>query len=87
MASVTWWLAGFFSAVEPFGLKPVIPATLQQLCDAETLERWVREKHMMSVAAAEDLIRLKTGTGRQIDEADIRALRRLGELRSRRLDD
>ena len=121
-------LARFFSAVEPFGLKPVIPATLQQLCDAETLERWVREKHMlafalrptqetaptvdilvkpvvsfeeayprriqvvadgvtMSVAAAEDLIRLKTGTGRQIDEADIRALRRLGELRSRRLDD
>ena len=41
----------------------------------------------VSVASAEDLIALKSGTGRQIDEADIRALRRLAELKSRRLDD
>jgi len=118
----------FFSAVDSFGFKPIIPATLQQLCDAQTLERWVREKHMLafalrpaedtaptvdilvkpvvafedayprrmlvvadgitvSVAAAEDLIALKSGTGREIDKADIRALRRLAELRSRRSDD
>jgi predicted nucleotidyltransferase len=121
-------LRRFFAAVEEFGFKPVIPATLRQLCDAEMLERWVREKHMLafalrpaedtaptvdilvrpivafedayprrfevvadgvtlSVAAAEDLITLKSGTGRQIDEADIRALRRLAVIRSRKSDD
>lgn len=117
-------LRRFFAAVEVFGFKPVVPATLEQLCDAQALERWARDKHMLafalrpaedsaptvdilvkpvvefeaayprrlrvdvdgigvSVAAAGDLIALKSGTGRQIDEADIRALRRLGEIGSR----
>ena len=121
-------LQSFLAAIEPFHFKPVIPATLEQLCDAEQLDRWVQEKHMLafalrpseetaptvdilvrpvvsfedayprrlrlvadgitvSVAAAEDLIALKSGTGRQIDAADIRALQRLYELRSRRSDD
>lgn len=38
----------------------------------------------ISVAAAEDLIRLKSGTGRKIDESDISALRRLRLLRVRK---
>lgn len=121
-------LRRFFAAIEGFGFKPIIPATLEQLCDAETLDRWAREKHMLvfalrpaedtaptvdilvrpvvsfedayprrvqivadgvtlSVAASEDLITLKSGTGREIDKADIRALRKLAELRSRRTDD
>jgi hypothetical protein len=41
----------------------------------------------VSVAAAADLIALKSGTGREIDRADIRALQRLDMLRSRRKDD
>lgn len=121
-------LKRFFSAVKDFGFKPVVPATLEQLCDADTLDVWIREKHMLafalrptqdmaptvdilvkpvvsfedaymrrykvkvegieiSVAAAEDLITLKSGTGREIDKSDIRALRRLAELKSRRSDD
>lgn len=35
----------------------------------------------VSVASIEDIIRMKTGTGRQKDEADIRSLKRLLELR------
>jgi len=52
-----------------------------------------RRKRMMvgdltvSVAAPQDLIALKSGTGRQIDQADIRALHRLEELNSRKRDD
>jgi len=121
-------LKRFLSAVSSFGFKPVVPATLEQLCDAGTLDRWIQEKNMLafalrptedtaptvdilvrpvvsfddayprrlliqandvtvSVAAAEDLITLKSGTGRDIDKADIRALHRLSELRSRRTDD
>ena len=121
-------LKRFFLAVASFGFKPVIPATLEQLCDADTLERWITEKRMLafalrptedtaptvdilvkpvvdfdeayprrlrlaaggvniSVAAASDLITLKSGTGRDIDKADIRALLRLSELRSRKTDD
>jgi hypothetical protein len=34
----------------------------------------------VTIAAVEDLIRLKTGTGRQKDQADIDALRRVQEL-------
>ena len=37
----------------------------------------------ISVAASEDLIRLKSGTGRKVDESDILALRRLRRLRGR----
>lgn len=47
----------------------------------------VAEGVTVSVAAAEDLITLKSGTGRDIDKADIRALQKLGELRSRRSND
>lgn len=121
-------LKRFFSAVAPFGFKPIIPATLEQLCDSDTLGRWISEKRMLafalrptentaptvdilvkpvvpfdeayprrllvkaegitiSVAAVADLISLKSGTGRDIDKADIRALLRLSELRSRRSDE
>jgi hypothetical protein len=38
----------------------------------------------ISVAASEDLIALKSGTGRKIDESDILALRRLKRLRGRK---
>lgn len=41
----------------------------------------------VSVAAPEDLIALKSGTGRKVDESDIRALHRLEMLRSRKRDD
>ncbi|MEK6244742.1 MAG: hypothetical protein AABM33_09595 [Pseudomonadota bacterium] len=37
----------------------------------------------ISVAASEDLIALKSGTGRKVDESDILALRRLKRLRGR----
>jgi hypothetical protein len=121
-------LKRFSSAIDGFGFKPIVPVTLEQLCDAETIDRWVREKHMLAfalhprgetaptidilvktvvsfddayprrinvvvegvpvaVAAAEDLIALKSNTGRQIDAADIRALQRLEMLKSRRSDD
>ena len=45
------------------------------------------EEMTVSVAAPQDLIALKSGTGRQIDESDIRALQRLEMLRSRKRDD
>lgn len=38
----------------------------------------------ISVAAPEDLVALKSGTGRKIDESDILALRRLRRLRGRK---
>lgn len=41
----------------------------------------------ISVAATRDLIALKTGTGRKVDLADIRALGRVEMLRSRKRDD
>lgn len=40
----------------------------------------------ISVADSEDLIRLKSGTGRKVDESDILALRRLRRLRGRKRD-
>lgn len=45
------------------------------------------EELEVAVASAQDLIALKSGTGRQIDRSDIEALRRLDMLRSRRRDD
>ena len=42
---------------------------------------------IVSVAAMQDLVALKSGTGRQIDQSDIRALHRLEEMKSRRRDD
>jgi hypothetical protein len=41
----------------------------------------------VNVAASVDLITLESGTGRKIDESDIRALQRLEMLRSRLKDD
>jgi hypothetical protein len=41
----------------------------------------------VSVASSQDLIALKSGTGRKIDESDIRQLQRLEMLRSRERDD
>lgn len=122
-------LGRFLRAARLMGLKPaILPVRLEQLCDAATVESWIRDKHMLalqlrgpqieapsvdilikpvvpfddaygrrarmkvedvtvSVADPRDLIALKSGTGRQIDESDIRALHRLDELRSRKRDD
>jgi hypothetical protein len=122
-------LARFFRAARSLGLRPgVLPVTLEQLCDAATVEGWIRDKGMLalqlrgarpedpsvdilvrpavpfdeayarrhriavedvtiSVAAIADLVALKTGTGRKVDESDIRALHRIEMLRSRRRDD
>ena len=55
----------------------------------EAYERRVRmeaEGVAVSVAAPADLITLKSGTGRDIDRADIRALQRPDMLRSRLKD-
>lgn len=41
----------------------------------------------ISVAAIEDLVALKSGTGRSIDASDIKALHRIAMLRSRDRDD
>lgn len=121
-------LQRFLGVVRRFGMKPVVPVTIEQFCDAPTLQSWIREKGLLafalrpaeidkptvdilvqpvvpfeaayvrrvtmqvqdvaiSVAAPDDLIALKSGTGRLIDESDIRALHRLAELRARRSDD
>jgi hypothetical protein len=45
------------------------------------------EEVAIDVAAAEDLIALKSGTGRLIDKSDVQALYRLDELKRRRCDD
>lgn len=73
-----------------FALRPPLPADptvdilVQPKVDFESA--WSRriEKDLgslrVSLASAEDLIAMKTGTGRQLDESDIAALRRLREL-------
>jgi predicted nucleotidyltransferase len=122
-------LGRFLKVARELQLKPaVLPVTLEQFCDAATVDIWVREKRMLafqlrgpatdapsvdilvrpvvpfdqayerrkrivmedvtvSVAAPQDIIALKSGTGRKVDESDIRALQRLDELKSRRRDD
>jgi len=59
-------------------VKPVVPFD-------EAWERRVRrtvEGIEIPIASVEDIIRLKTGTGRQKDEADIKALRQLLRMES-----
>lgn len=121
-------LPKFLAAARALKLRPNLPVTLEQFCDADTLAAWIRDKHMLafqlrppeveapsidvlvkpvvdfeaaygrrvtlnvegvdvSIAAIEDLVALKSGTGRVIDESDIRALHRLQMLRSREQDD
>jgi predicted nucleotidyltransferase len=122
-------LARFLRAARTLGLRPgVLPVTLEQLCDAATVESWIRDMRMValqlrgpqleapsvdilvrpavpfeeayarrnriavedvtiSVAAIADIVTLKSGTGRKVDESDIRALHRIEMLRSRRRDD
>lgn len=121
-------LPRFVAVARKLRLKPILPVTLEQFCDAATLEEWVRERHMLafqlrspeieapsvdilvnpvvrfesayarrvrmevqgveiSLAAVEDLVALKQGTGRAIDQSDINALHRLQMLRSRERDD
>jgi hypothetical protein len=106
----------------------VLPVRIEDLCDAATVEGWIRDKHMLamqlrgpaidapsvdillktvvafdeayerrhrielegtplSVASVADLIALKSGTGRKIDQSDILALRRVEMLKRRRKDD
>lgn len=121
-------LPRFMEVARRLHLKPNLPVTLEQFCDAATLAGWIRDKHMLalqlrppapeapsidilvkpvvpfeaafarrlqievenvkiSVIAVEDLVALKSGTGRPIDQSDIQALRRLEMLRSRDRDD
>jgi predicted nucleotidyltransferase len=121
-------LPRFLAVARKLRLTPNLPVTLEQFCDAATLETWVRDKHMLafqlrspeieapsidilvnpvvqfepayarrvrmdvqgveiSLAAVEDLVALKKGTGRAIDQSDIKALHRLEMLRSRDRDD
>ncbi len=122
-------LGRFLKVARDRKLKPaVLPVTLEQFCDASTVEDWVRDKHMLAfqlrgpetdapsidilvrpgvpfeqayerrrriaiddvtvnVASPQDIIALKSGTGRKIDESDIKALHRLEMLRSRKRDD
>lgn len=54
-------------------VKPVVPF---EEAWARRVQRAV-ENVAIPIAAIEDIIRLKTGTGRQKDEADIKALRQL----------
>jgi hypothetical protein len=122
-------LRRFLAAARSLGLKPgVLPVRLEDLCDAPTVEGWIRDKRMLamqlrgpqidapsvdillktvmsfdeaygrrhkmelegvplSVASPADLIALKTGTGRKIDQSDILALHRVEMLKSRRRGD
>jgi hypothetical protein len=57
-------------------VKPVVPF---EEAWARRVQRAV-ESVAIPIAAIEDIIRLKTGTGRQKDEADIKALRQLLRL-------
>jgi hypothetical protein len=122
-------LGRFLNCARALQLKPaVLPVTLEQLCDAATVDQWVRDKRMLafqlrgpaidapsvdilvrptvpfeaayarrvrmsagdlavSVAAIQDLIALKSGTGRQVDQSDIQALQRLDQMKSRLRDE
>jgi predicted nucleotidyltransferase len=114
-------LGRFHRVARRFSLKPVVPVKLEDFSDAEKVESWIREKHMVAfalrsadrldptvdilvqpvvafeeahsravpmdldgvpivVAAIADLIRLKAGTGRQKDQGDIDALKRVLDL-------
>lgn len=111
-------LRDFLAAARELQLRPVLPVTIEALCDATQLDAWVREKHMLAfslrhpaptsptidvlvrpqvpfgrmysnrvekvlgdvavpLASIDDLIALKTGTGRLRDEQDIRILNQL----------
>jgi uncharacterized nucleotidyltransferase DUF6036 len=64
-------------------VKPVVPF---EAAYARRV-RMDAEGVVVNVAAPVDLIALKSGTGREIDRSDIRALQRLEMLRSRLKDD
>ena len=102
-------------------MTPVLPVSMKDFSDPETLQQWISEKHMLAFALRsqelsaptvdilvqpkvafdiawarhveknlgdirvrlvhiDDLIALKTGTGRQRDVADVNALERLKDL-------
>ena len=73
-----------------FALRPPLPADptvdilVQPKVDFESAWRRRLDKDLgslrVSLASAQDLIAMKTGTGRQSDESDIAALQRLREL-------
>ncbi|SBT05639.1 conserved hypothetical protein [Candidatus Accumulibacter aalborgensis] len=114
-------LAAFRRAAEGLGMTPVLPVSMKDFSDPETLQQWISEKHMLAFALRsqelsaptvdilvqpkvafdiawarhveknlgdirvrlvhiDDLIALKTGTGRQRDVADVNALERLKDL-------
>ena len=115
-------LGRFCRVAKRFGMRPVVPVTLDDFADAAKVESWIREKNMIAfalrtadkldptvdilvqpavefedayrraivkdlggfpvtIAAIGDLVRLKAGTGRQKDQADIDALERVQRLR------
>jgi predicted nucleotidyltransferase len=116
-------LGRFYRVAKRFGMRPVVPVTLDDFADAAKVESWISEKNMIAfalrtadkldptvdilvqpvvafedacrraivkdlggfpvmIAAIEDLVRLKAGTGRQKDRADIDALERVQRLQS-----
>lgn len=111
----------FLKAAKRLELKPFLPVSLDALCDAQQLDTWAREKHMIAfslrpavphrptvdiivrpkvpfetmsrnrvekdiggvrfkIACIDDLIALKTGTGRKQDESDIAALEKVRKI-------
>jgi uncharacterized nucleotidyltransferase DUF6036 len=109
-------LKRFLAAARRLTLKPSLPVPIEKLCDANQLDAWVREKHLiafslrpaspsaptvdiivrpavpfdrmhnnriekdvggvrLSLASIDDLIELKTGTGRKQDASDVEALK------------
>lgn len=108
-------LGRFLKVANELKLAPTLPVPITSLCNADQIETWIREKHLIafslhstsntlptvdiivkpkvpfekmyhdriekdlsgvrvSFACIDDLIELKTGTGRPIDASDIKAL-------------
>lgn len=56
-------LGRFLAAIRALGLQPANPlVTLEQFCDAKTVESWVRDKHMLAFQ-----LRPATGDGTSLD--------------------
>ena len=114
-------LRRFLKAATRLQLRPSLPVSLEALFDAQQLETWIREKHMIAfslrsavphlpavdiivrpkvpfevmyrnriekdiggvrfkIASIDDLIALKTGTGRKQDASDITALEKVKKI-------
>jgi hypothetical protein len=69
------------------GFAPTVDILIQPLVSFETLQHHSETKDIsgtrVSIASIDDLIALKTGTGRAIDASDILALETLKQIRER----